>query len=90
MSIINRHYFFPKLTRQIKRFEIHQNKYEIPKEFKQFEKPSVTHIEAISLYKKSLFHLNLNTVKKCKTMSSRRMIELLGCTVMFLVIIQKV
>ena len=79
LSIINRHYFFPKLTRQISRFKQHQNKYEISKEFKQFEKPSISHLDALNLYKNSLFHLNINTVTNCKTMSSRRMIELLGC-----------
>ena len=79
LSIINRHYFYPKITRQIDRFKHHQNSYEINKEFKQFEGPSVSHIGALNLYKSSLFHLNINTVTECKTMSSRRMIELLAC-----------
>jgi len=79
LVIINRHYFFPKLTRQINRFQIYKNKYEIPKEFKQFESPCVSHIEALNLYKNSLFHLNINTVTNCPTMSSRRLIELLAC-----------
>ena len=79
LAIINRHYFFPKITRQINNFIQHQNKYEISREFKQFEYPSVTHLEAVSIYKNSLFHLNINTITDCKTMSSRRLIELLAC-----------
>lgn len=79
LSIINRHYFFPKITRQTDKFKQHQNKYEINKEFKQFETPCISHMEALNLYKSSLFHLNINTVTECKTMSSRRMIELLAC-----------
>ena len=79
LVIINRHYFFPKLTSQLSRLQQHKNKYEISEEFKQFEKPCVTHIEALNLYKNSLFHLNINTVTNCSTMTSRRLIELLGC-----------
>lgn len=79
LIIINRHYFFPKLTRQIYNFKQHQNKYEIAEAFKKFENPSVSHNEAINIYKNSLFHLNINTVTNCRTMSSRRLIELLAC-----------
>ena len=78
-KIINRHYFFPKITRQLYKFSGHKNKYEIDKIFKKYEHPSVSHNEVINLYKKSLFHLNINTVTDCKTMSSRRLIELLAC-----------
>ena len=78
-KIINRHYFFPKITRQLKRFSQHKNKYEIDKNFKKYECLPVLHNEAIHLYKKTLFQLNINTVTDCKTMSSRRLIELLAC-----------
>lgn len=79
LKIINRHYFFPKITRQIKIFNQHIGKYEISDIFKNYEYPSISHEEAVSSYKKSLFHININTVEDCETMSSRRLMELLGC-----------
>lgn len=79
LKIINRHYFFPKLTRQIKIFNEHIGKYEISDILKNYEYPSISHEEAVSSYKKSLFHININTVEDCETMSSRRLMELLGC-----------
>lgn len=79
LEIINRHYFYPKITRQIKAFQYHINKYEIPEYFFSYEKPCVNHNKAMQLYKDSLFHLNMNTVTDCPTMSSRRLVELLGC-----------
>jgi hypothetical protein len=79
LHIINRHYFFPKLTRQISRFKYHQTKYEISEEFKKYELPSVSHSDALDTYKASLFQLNINTVNDCETMCSRRLIELLAC-----------
>ena len=79
LEIINRHYFYPKITRQIKAFQYHINKYEIPEDFFSYEKPCVNHNKAMQLYKDSLFHLNMNTVTDCPTMSSRRLVELLGC-----------
>ena len=79
LVIINRHYFYPKITRQIDNFKYHINKYEIPEDLKQYENPCVSHNKALQLYKYSLFHLNMNTVTDCPTMSSRRLIELLAC-----------
>jgi hypothetical protein len=79
LVIINRHYFYPKVTRQINNLRGNQNKYEIPEDLKQYENPCVSHIKALQLYKSSLFHLNMNTVTNCSTMSSRRLIELLAC-----------
>lgn len=78
-TIINRHYFFPKLTRQIKRLSHYATMYEIDNAFEKYNSPSVSHMEALSIYKRSLFHLNVNTVTACPTMCSRRLIELLAC-----------
>ena len=40
--------------------------------------PFITKMHTLCI-KKSLFHLNINTVTYCETMCSRRLIELLGC-----------
>ena len=78
-KIINRHYFYKKITRQIKTYDKYKDRYELDSRFSKYNNPSVKHQEAIQTYKKSLFHININTVTECETMTSRRLIELLAC-----------
>ena len=79
LKIINRHYFFPKKTRQISSMLPFIGRYVMDKKYNSYEVPSVSHEEATNTYKNSLFHLNVNTVTTCNTMCSRRLIELLAC-----------
>ena len=83
LKLVNRHYFFPKISRQIRELNGFKNDYCIDKKYTDYETPVVSHIQAYNMYKDTLLHININTITDCKTMCSRRLIELLasGCNV---------
>ena len=76
-EIIDRFYFIDKLIEQVSLIDY--NNLLIDQKYKKFNNPPVKHNLSHKVYKKSKLHININTVTDCKTMLSRRLIELLGC-----------
>lgn len=79
LKIIDRFFFLAKSIKQLSNKQHHVGRYELDNKYLPFSVPGVSHEEAINTYKNSLLHLNINTVTDCKTMSSRRLMELLAC-----------
>ena len=79
LKIINRHYFFPKFTKQVFKFKRNRNKYEISDKYEKYNYPPIDSRNVYNLYKYYKILLNVNTVTDCETMCSRRLIELLAC-----------
>ncbi|MGP9692335.1 CgeB family protein, partial [Psychrobacter sp. AOP30-A2-5] len=59
-------------------YDIEDVNHKIPKEYKAYEKPSIANEEIASVYKSSIFGLNINTVTQSQTMFARRVFELMS------------
>jgi hypothetical protein len=79
LKIINRHYFYPKITSQLQFANHFKGRYEISNKYEIYNNPPVSSDNVEKYYKKHILQLNVNTVTDCNTMSSRRLIELLAC-----------
>jgi hypothetical protein len=79
LTIINRHFYMPKFTRQLYYLNNFIGKYEIDNKYKKYNNPPIDQEYIAEFYKTHLININLNTVIDSNTMSSRRLIELLGC-----------
>lgn len=67
-----------------RQFNNQDSNHEIPQKYQQYVYPSVPHTEIASVYKSSIFGLNINTVTDSKTMFARRVFELMSSNTLVL------